>query len=103
MKRDKVGIFVFDEVEVLDFAGPFEVFSRTRLVPGAESRRTDQSAPFAVFTVARSAAPLATIAGLTIVPSHSWETAPPIDIPVVPAGVGPPALPGPNPRLPRFQ
>ena len=92
MKRDTVGIFVFDDVEVLDFAGPFEVFSRTRLMPGAESRRTDQSAPFDVFTVARSAAPLVAIGGLTIVPSHSWETAPPIDILVVPGGFGTRAL-----------
>ena len=99
MKRDKVGIFVFDDVEVLDFAGPFEVFSRTRLVPGAESRRTDQSAPFDVFTVARSAAPLVAIGGLTIVPSHSWETAPPIDILVVPGGFGTRALLGDDAAL----
>ena len=88
MKRDTVGIFLFDDVEVLDFAGPFEVFSRTRLVPGAESRRTDDSAPFTVFTVARSAAPVVAIGGLTIVPSYSWETAPPIDILVIPGGFG---------------
>jgi hypothetical protein len=30
------GIFVFYVVDVLDFAGSFEVFSRTRLVPGVE-------------------------------------------------------------------
>jgi transcriptional regulator GlxA family with amidase domain len=88
MKRDTVGIFLFDDVEVLDFAGPFEVFSRTRLVPGAESRRTDDSAPFTVFTVARSAAPVVAIGGLTIVPSYSWDTAPPIDILVIPGGFG---------------
>jgi len=88
MKRDTVGIFLFDDVEVLDFAGPFEVFSRTRLVPGAESRRTDDSAPFTVFTVARSAAPVVAIGGLTIVPSYSWGTAPPIDILVIPGGFG---------------
>ena len=40
MQRWNVGILVFDGVEVLDFAGPFEVFSRTRLIPGAESRRS---------------------------------------------------------------
>ena len=48
-----VGILIFDDVEVLDFAGPFEVFSRTRTVAGSDSRRTDDSAPFEVFTVAR--------------------------------------------------
>ena len=31
-KKKNVGIFVFDFVEVLDFAGPFEVFSSTRYI-----------------------------------------------------------------------
>ena len=38
MKKMNVGIFIFDQVEVLDFAGPYEVLSRTRTVPGMESR-----------------------------------------------------------------
>jgi transcriptional regulator GlxA family with amidase domain len=88
MTKQRVGIFIFDDVEVLDFAGPFEVFSRTRLVPGAESRRSDDSAPFTVFTVARTAEPITAIGGLRIVPAHSWDTAPRIDILVVPGGFG---------------
>ena len=54
MDKWNVGILIFDGVEVLDFAGPFEVFSRTRLEPGAASRRSDDTAPFHVFTVART-------------------------------------------------
>jgi len=46
MKKLNTAIFIFDGVEVLDFAGPFEVFARTRLVAGVESRRSDVSAPF---------------------------------------------------------
>jgi len=88
MTRQTVGIFIFDDVEVLDFAGPFEVFSRTRLVPGAESRRSDDSAPFTVFTVARTAEPITAIGGLRVVPTFSWSGAPPIDILVVPGGFG---------------
>lgn len=57
MEKLHVGILIFDGVEVLDFAGPFEVFSRTRLTPGVESRRSEESAPFRVFTVARTADP----------------------------------------------
>ncbi len=30
MEKWNVGILMFDDVEILDFAGPFEVFSRTR-------------------------------------------------------------------------
>ena len=45
---------MFDVVEVLDFAGPFEVFSRTRLVAGVESRRSEDDDPFDLFTVGRT-------------------------------------------------
>jgi len=47
--KTKVGILIFDMVELLDFVGPFEVFSRTRLIPGVESRRTEESAPLYVY------------------------------------------------------
>ena len=87
-----VGILVFDDVEVLDFAGPFEVFSRTRTVPGSDSRRTDDSAPFAVFTVARSHDPITAIGGLVVTPRYAWADAPPIDLLVVPGGFGTRAL-----------
>ena len=92
MKRHSVGILIFDDVEVLDFAGPFEVFSRTRLVPGADSRRTDDSAPFDVFTVARTRDVVTAIGGLKIVPDYAWTHAPLIDILVVPGGFGTRAL-----------
>jgi transcriptional regulator GlxA family with amidase domain len=89
--RQTVGILIFDGVEVLDFAGPFEVFSRTRLVAGADSRRADDSAPFEVFTVGRTDIVTA-IGGLKVIPTHSLEAAPKIDILVVPGGFGTRAL-----------
>jgi transcriptional regulator GlxA family with amidase domain len=92
MERWSVGILVFEGVEVLDFAGPFEVFSRVRLTPGAASRRTDDSAPFRVFTVARSRSSIRTTGGLEVVPHHSFTDAPPIDLVVVPGGFGTRAL-----------
>ncbi len=92
MDRWSVGILIFDDVEILDFAGPFEVFSRTRLVPGPESRRSEEHAPFHVFTVARTAAPIATTGGLRVIPHHAFADAPPIDLLVVPGGWGTRAL-----------
>jgi transcriptional regulator GlxA family with amidase domain len=90
--RMTVGVFIFDEVEVLDFAGPFEVFSRTRTVAGADSRRTNDSAPFDVFTVGRSGDVVHAIGGLDVAPRYAWADAPPIDILVVPGGFGTRAL-----------
>lgn len=83
-----VGIFIFDDVEVLDFAGPFEVFSRTRLTPGLESRRSDDTAPFSVFTLAESTAPIRATGGLLVIPAHDFASAPPIDILLIPGGWG---------------
>lgn len=88
MKKRNVGILIFDNVEVLDFAGPFEVFSRTRLVFGPESRRSDDSAPFHVFTVARTSDPVTATGGLVVVPQHGFADAPRIDLLVVPGGFG---------------
>jgi transcriptional regulator GlxA family with amidase domain len=84
----QVGILVFDDVEVLDFAGPFEVFSRTRSTPGVESRRSEDSAPFNVFTVAPRPGPIVAVGGLRIVPHFDFTDAPAIDIVVVPGGFG---------------
>jgi putative intracellular protease/amidase len=49
MKRKRVGIVVFDDVEVLDFCGPFEVFSAARL---DEAKRREEPSPFEVMLVA---------------------------------------------------
>jgi transcriptional regulator GlxA family with amidase domain len=97
--RQTVGILIFDDVEVLDFAGPFEVFSRTRTVAGAESRRSDDSAPFETFTVARTRDVVTAIGGLQVLPHRGWSDAPPIDILVVPGGFGTRALLHDEPTL----
>jgi len=88
MERITVGILIFDDVEVLDFAGPFEVFSRTRLAPGVDSRRSDDSAPFRVFTVAKTREPITATGGLVVVPAHGFADVPRIDLLVVPGGFG---------------
>ena len=64
MKRLRSAILVFERVEVLDFAGPYEVLSRTRLVPGLKSREDEESAPFEVFTVAPEPGVLRATGGL---------------------------------------
>lgn len=91
MNQRNVGILIFDDVEVLDFAGPFEVFSRTvrdDVMPKAQPAQGDPDMPFHVFTVAASAEPVLAIGGLRVVPDATFETAPPIDVLVVPGGYG---------------
>jgi transcriptional regulator GlxA family with amidase domain len=92
IEKYDVAILLFDGVEVLDFAGPFEVFSRTRLSPGVESRRSDETAPFRVFTVAKKHGPVTTTGELQVVARYSFQTTPAINLLVVPGGYGTRAL-----------
>jgi transcriptional regulator GlxA family with amidase domain len=75
-----VAILVFPEVEVLDFAGPFEVF-------GA-ANETGGGGLFRVVTVAESSGPVAARHGLRILPDHTVADCPPTDVLVVPGGFG---------------
>ena len=85
MTRKRVGILVFPDVEVLDFCGPFEVFSVTRL---DEARRREEPSPFEVFLVAETDGVVKATGGLRVVPDHTLATCPPLDILVVPGGWG---------------
>lgn len=86
--KKNVAILVFDGVEVLDFAGPFEVFSRTRTEAGSASRRSEDTAPFRVFTVAKTKQTVVATGGLAVEPAHSFADAPAVDLLVVPGGFG---------------
>ena len=88
MDKINAGIFIFDGLEVLDFAGPFEVFSRTRLQPGTASRRSDDTAPFEVFTIAATREVVRATGGLSILPQYDFATAPRVDLLVIPGGFG---------------
>jgi len=85
MNRKRVGILVFPQVEVLDFCGPFEVFSVTRL---NESTRRDESSPFEVLLVAETAEPVTATGGLRVIPDVTLDGCPPLDVLVVPGGWG---------------
>ncbi len=85
-------ILIFDGVEVLDFAGPFEVFSRTRTEPGFDSRRSDASAPFRVYTVAPEKRDIVATGGLRVQAHFTYADAPKSDLLVIPGGFGTRAL-----------
>jgi transcriptional regulator GlxA family with amidase domain len=85
MNRKRVGILIFPDVEVLDFCGPFEVFSVTRL---NEALRREEPSPFEVVLVAEQAGTVKTTGGMKVTPDHTLDTCPPLDILVVPGGWG---------------
>lgn len=75
-----VAVFIFDSVEVLDFAGPFEVFGV------AGERGTKRF--YDVFTVAQFAQPVTARNNLSVNPDYSFDTMPHADVLVIPGGFG---------------
>ena len=80
-----VGIYIFPDAEVLDFAGPYEVFTTASRV----FKRTSPSLPepFTVFTVAREGGTVKARAGLLVHPDYTFVNHPHIDLLLVPGGV----------------
>ncbi|EJR76505.1 TPA: DJ-1/PfpI family protein [Bacillus cereus] len=79
MNKWSVGIFLFNEVEVLDFAGPFEVFSVTEV---------NEEKPFTVYTVSENGEMITARNGLKVQPDYSIKNLPPVDILIIPGGLG---------------
>lgn len=75
-----VAILIFDEVEVLDFCGPFEVFSVAGRRGGLD--------PFNVYTVAQTAGPVLARNNLSVNPTHTLADCPRPDVLLVPGGYG---------------
>jgi transcriptional regulator GlxA family with amidase domain len=83
MKKN-VAILIFDDVEVLDFAGPFEVFAVTDELCNHEA--------FHTFMVAESPGSVRARNGLKVVPDFTLENCPPPHVLVIPGGRGSRAL-----------
>ena len=79
-KKLNVGILIFTDAEVLDFAGPFEVF--------AVCSELKNHNLFNVFTVAKTASPISAVNGLSVNPTYSFSNVPQIDILIISGGVG---------------
>ncbi|MCA2017069.1 DJ-1/PfpI family protein [Vibrio tritonius] len=73
-----IGIYVYENSEVLDFSGPFEVFSTAKRL-GADH--------WNVFTVGQTHEPISARGGFKHVPMYSFTDHPPIDLLVVVGGI----------------
>jgi transcriptional regulator GlxA family with amidase domain len=78
-EKIKVGIFLFNEVEVLDFTGPFEVFSL--------ASKNDEKL-FEVFTIAQTEELISARNGLKILPMANFKDNLKLDILIIPGGYG---------------
>ena len=85
MNRKRIGIVIFEDIEVLDFCGPFEVFSVTRL---NEERRREEPSPFELLLISQFNLPVTTTGGMKVLPHFTFDDCPALDILVVPGGWG---------------
>ena len=82
--RQNVALLLFDGVEVLDFAGPFEVFAVTDELRGHDA--------FNVFTVGLAPGPVRANNGLKVIPDFTVDSCPVPQVLIVPGGFGTRAL-----------
>lgn len=75
-----IGIYIYDQAEVLDFSGPFEVFSTA-------SRICEKSEPFTVFFIGETGEAVTARGGYKIIPNYGFHNHPSIDVLIVVGGV----------------
>jgi transcriptional regulator GlxA family with amidase domain len=75
-----IGIYIYDQAEVLDFSGPFEVFSTS-------SRINASGEPFSVFLVSETGKTVTARAGYNVNPTFGFHNHPQIDVLIVAGGV----------------
>lgn len=80
-----VGIYIFDDVEVLDLGGPFEVFSTASRMKSCLQPGTAK--PFEVFTIADTVRSVRARGGLMVQPNFDITNHPAVDLFIVPGGV----------------
>jgi transcriptional regulator GlxA family with amidase domain len=81
-----VGIVLFNDVELLDMAGPYEVFTTASRVH-ARSQAAGEPPLFSVCTLACTPGVVRARAGLQLQPDHGLHDHPPLDCAIVPGGV----------------
>lgn len=78
LREVTIGILLFDDVEELDFVGPYEVFGALRTATGRGK----------LVTIAEKEGPVRCAKGLRVLPDHSFADAPALDVVLVPGGQG---------------
>ena len=88
-----LGLFIFNDVEILDFTGPYEVFSATRYTSKTLTKNNIEeiyktSSPFNVFTISEKQKSIITKGGLKVTSDYIFSNNPVMDILIIPGGIG---------------
>ncbi|MFL5398750.1 MAG: DJ-1/PfpI family protein [Myxococcales bacterium] len=81
-----IGIVVFDDAEELDFVGPWEVFCSAGMM--IERGEAPGAQPLKAVLIAEKAGPVRCAKGMRVLPDATFADAPPLDLVLVPGGMG---------------
>lgn len=91
MNPFSIAILAYDDVEALDLAGPYEVFTTAARMAGrpeaADWSGRELASRWTVDCVGRTTAAVRARAGLTVLPTRDFSHSGPVDLLVVPGGV----------------
>ena len=83
-----IGILVFDDVEVLDFCGPFEVFSVAGRLKATGKNQGGTDTAINVYLLAQSEQPVKALGNFIVQPHYTIQNHPDLDILLIPGGWG---------------
>lgn len=91
MKKRKVGILLYEYVDLLDFSGPAEVLALTANNKAEQAltlykKKLLHTRPFEVVTLTETGIEIKTHSGIRVKPDFSIENSPELDILIIPGG-----------------
>jgi len=88
MSRPTIGIVLFPHAEELDFVGPWEVFTMAQHAAMPDFDPASSKDDLGVYLIAESAEPVRCAKGMRVLPDYTFDTAPRLDVVLVPGGMG---------------
>ncbi len=88
MPDPTIGLVVFPNAEELDFVGPWEVFTMAKQTLGPAAEAAAPATDLGVVLIAQTLEPVRCAKGLRVLPDHTFDDAPELDVVVVPGGIG---------------
>src|ERR1700751_3037196 len=79
----RVAFVISENFNVIDFAGPWEVFQDVMLMTPGKTMNDEHAMPFTLYTVSDSTDPVSSTDGAKVIPAYSFATPPKPDIVVI--------------------
>lgn len=79
----RIGLLLFDDVDLLDLGGPYEVF----LTASRLAVRDGAPPPFEVLTIGMGRAPVRAYGGMGLIPTHTFDQIDDLDVAIIPGAI----------------